>query len=140
MWFAKISAKLQRVLNASARLIYCAPKSNHITPLLRELLWLPVCYRIEYKILLLTFKVLHDMAPDYLRQLISVLPPSKYDLRHNHDSGILLASPKDRTKITLGDRSFSCVALRLWNLLPSTMPSICSLNTFRNRLKTFLFN
>ncbi|XP_067045506.1 uncharacterized protein [Acropora muricata] len=49
-------SKLQRVMNASARLVYCAPKSCHITPLLRELHWLPVCYRIEYKIILLTFK------------------------------------------------------------------------------------
>ena len=46
--------------------------------------------------------VLHDMAADYLRKLISVLPPFKYDLRRNHDSGILLASQKVRTKITLG--------------------------------------
>ena len=124
MLFAIISAKLQRVLNASARLIYCSPKPYHITPLLRELHWLPVCYRIEYKISLLTFKVLHDMAPDYLRQSISVLPPSKYDLRRNHDSGILLATPKARKKITSGDRSFSCTGPRLWNLLPSTMRSI----------------
>ena len=42
-------SKLQRVMNASARLVYSAPKSCHITPLLRELHWLPVCYRIEYK-------------------------------------------------------------------------------------------
>ena len=80
------------------------------------------------------------MAPDYLRQLISVLPLSKYDLRRNHDSGILLASPKVRTKIILGDRSFSCVAPRLWHLLPSTIRSISSLNTFKNILKTFVFN
>ena len=89
---------MQRVLNASARLIYGVPKPGHITPLLRELHWLPVFYRIEYKILLLTFKVLHDMEPDYLRQSISVVPPSKYDLRRNHDSGILLATPKVRKK------------------------------------------
>ena len=56
-------SKLQRVMNSSARLVYCAPKSCHITPLLRELHWLPVCYRIEYKITLLTFKVLRGMAP-----------------------------------------------------------------------------
>ena len=43
------------------------------------------------------------MVPGYLRQLISILPPSKYDLRHNLLSGILLASPKVRT--------FSCAAL-----------------------------
>ncbi|PFX16803.1 putative RNA-directed DNA polymerase from transposon X-element [Stylophora pistillata] len=69
-------SKLQRVMNASARFVCCAPKSCHITPLLRELHWLPVCYRIEYKIILLTFKVLHGMAPDYLRHSISLLPPS----------------------------------------------------------------
>ena len=126
---------LQRVLNASARLMYCASKPCPITPLLHELHWLPVCYRIEYKILLLTFNVLHDMAPDYLRQSISVLPPSKYDLRRNHDSGILLATPKFRKNITLRDRSFSCAAPILWNLLPSTMRSISSLNLFKNGLK-----
>ena len=105
-------SKSQRVLNASARLIYCASKSCHITPLLQELHWLAVCYRIECKRLLLTFKVLYDMSPDYLRQLIFVLPPSKYDLRRNFDS-----------------------APRLWNLLPSTMRSISSLNLFKTDLK-----
>ena len=133
-------SKLQRVMNASARLVYCAPKSCHITPLLRELHWLPVCYRIEYKIILLTFKVLHGMAPDYLRHLISVLPPSRYNLRHNNDYAALLTFPKIRTKKTLADRSFSCAAPRLWNLLPTTIRSTSNLYIFKIRLKTFLFN
>ena len=65
--------KLQRVMNDSAHLVYCAPKSCHITPLLSELYWLSVCFRIEYKlILLLTFKVLHGMAPDLLSALFSL--------------------------------------------------------------------
>ena len=101
--------------------------------------WLPVCYRIEYKIILLTFKVLHGMAPDYLRHLISVLPPSRYNLRRNDDSAALLTFPKIRTKKTLADRSFSCAAPRLWNLLPTTIRSISSLDIFKIRLKTFLF-
>ena len=45
------------------------------------------------------------MAPDYLHQLMSVLPPSKCDFRGDHDFGILLASPKVRTKITVGKPS-----------------------------------
>ena len=118
---------------------HCAPKSCHITPLLRELHWLPVCYRIEYKIILLTFKVLHGIAPDYLRHLISVLPPSKYNLRRNDDCAALLTFPKIRTKKTLADRSFSCTAPRLWNLPPTTIRSISSLDIFKNRLKIFLF-
>jgi len=92
---------LQRVINASAHLVYCAPKSCHITPLVRELHWLPVCYRIKYKlILLLTFKVLHGMKPNYLRRLVYVLPLSGYNLRRNHDPGVLLISPTTRTKKT----------------------------------------
>ena len=114
-------SKLQLVMNASARLVYRAPKYCHITPLLRKLHWLPVCYHMEYKIILLTFKVLHGMAPDYLRHLISVLPPSRYNLRRNDDCAALLTFPKKRTKKTLADRSFSCAAPRLWNLLPTTI-------------------
>ena len=59
--------KLQRVMNASARLIYRAPKYCHITPLLKELYWLPVRLRVDFKILLVTFKILHGIAPSYLR-------------------------------------------------------------------------
>ena len=52
-------------MNARARLVYCAPKYCHITPLLRELHWLPVQVRIDFKIL-----------PSYLMNLASVLPAS----------------------------------------------------------------
>ena len=83
-------SKLQRVMNASARLVYCALKSCYITPLLRKLHWLPVCYCIEYKIILLTFKVLHGMAPDYLCHLISVLSLSRNNLRRNNDYAALV--------------------------------------------------
>jgi len=66
-------SKLQRVMNDSARLVYCSPNSYNITPLLRELHWLPVCSRIKNKlILLLTFKVLHSMASDHLSALFSL--------------------------------------------------------------------
>ena len=58
--------KLQRVMNASARLIFCSPNCRHITPLLQQLHWLPICVRIEFKILLITFKVLQGSFPKYL--------------------------------------------------------------------------
>ena len=54
--------KLQRIMNASARLIYCAPKFCHITPILKELHWLPVRARIEFKLLLITYKVVKGLA------------------------------------------------------------------------------
>ena len=66
--------KLQRIMNASARLIYCAPKFCHITPILKELHWLPVRARIEFKLLLITYEVVKGLALKYLSELISVLP------------------------------------------------------------------
>ena len=56
--------KLQRVQNSAARLVFHESKFCHINkPLLRALHWLPVAYRIVFKILLLTFKAIHKLAP-----------------------------------------------------------------------------
>ena len=58
--------------NAAARLLNSACKYGHITPILKELHWLPVRFRIHFKILLLSFKALNGMAPDYITELINV--------------------------------------------------------------------
>ena len=73
--------KLQRVQNAAARLVTSTRKYNHITPILRELHWLPVKFRIHFKLLLLTFKALHGMAPKYMVDLLVVKVEGNYLLR-----------------------------------------------------------
>ena len=62
-------AKIQRVLNASARLVCYAPRFCHITPILRDLHWLSIRAHINFKVLLLTFKALHGLAPQYLQSI-----------------------------------------------------------------------
>ena len=131
--------KLQRVMNASARLIFCAPKHCHTTPLLQQRHWLPMRLRIEFKILFITFKILRGSAPKYRIDLISVLPPSRYDLRRNN-KGILLSTPKRFTKVTMGDRSFMAAAPRLWKILPVSFRPACTKSDFKQKLKTFLFS
>ena len=64
--------KLQRVQNAAARLIFEESKSCHVTPLLKSLHWLPVKYRIIFKVILITFKTIHGLAPVYISELISI--------------------------------------------------------------------
>ena len=130
--------KLQRVMNASARLVYCAPKYCHVTPLLRELHWLPVRLRVDFKILLVTFKILHGVAPSYLKDLVSVLPVSRYQLSRNNN-GILLERPRLRTKKTLGDRALSMDAPFLWNSLPLPIRQETSIDSFKRSVKTYLF-
>ena len=62
--------QLQRVQNSCARLVCNALKYCHITPLLIDLHWLPVRFRIDFKMLLITYKILNGLAPLYLCQLI----------------------------------------------------------------------
>ena len=47
--------KMQRVLNATARLVCNASRYSHVTPLLRELHWLPIRQRVNFKIILFAF-------------------------------------------------------------------------------------
>ena len=104
---------MQRVLNASARLVCNATRFCHISPLLRGLHWLPVKARIEFKILLITFKAIHGLAPKYLCDLLT-FKSSLYNFRSS--DSILLSMPAARSK-TLGDRAFMVAAPRLWNSL-----------------------
>ncbi|KAM4609866.1 TBC1 domain family member 25 [Polymixia lowei] len=69
--------KLQLVQNSATRIITRTPSTHHITPVLEQLHWLPVKFRIDYKILLLTFKALHNLAPPYLSDLLHTYTPSR---------------------------------------------------------------
>ncbi len=68
-------ARLQMVQNAAARLLTGVRKREHITPVLISLLWLPVRFRIDFKVLLLVFKCLNGLAPEYLSDLLSIHNP-----------------------------------------------------------------
>ena len=111
-------------------------KLSHITPALYGLHWLPISLRIDYKILLSTFKCLYGLAPTYLSDLISIKPNSLYHLRST--GKLLLDHPKGEILTTLGARSFSA-APKLWNGLPVELRQATSLNSFKSRLKTYLF-
>ena len=75
--------KLQRVQNAAARIITGIKRYDHITPALKELHWLPVQQRIEFKILLLTYKALNNMAPSYITSMFTMQVQERYSLRSN---------------------------------------------------------
>ena len=130
--------KLQRVQNACAKLIFKEQKFCHVTPLSYELHWLPIKYRIEFKILLITFKILNFLAPTYLSSPISHRLPSKYNLRNSSDK-LLLSYPRFKSKATLGDCSFTCAAPKLWNVLPFDIRSASTVSSFKAKLKTHLF-
>ena len=127
--------KLQRIQNHTARIVTRAARYDHLTPLLKELHWLPVSYRIEYKILLLTFKCVHGSAPVYLSQLIVPYQPAR-SLRSADQ--FLIKKGKPRTK-TYGDRAFQNCAPLLWNALPLSIRALDTVESFKRGMKTHLF-
>ena len=72
--------KLQRTQNAAARVIKRRSKRSHITPTLKKLHWLPVLYRIKFKVLLITYKALNGSAPQYIYNLL----PEFRNIRSDH--------------------------------------------------------
>nr|XP_054591206.1 uncharacterized protein LOC129155077 [Nothobranchius furzeri] len=127
---------LQLVQNAAARVLMRIKKSDHISPVLASLHWLPVKFRIDFKILLLTYKALNNQAPSYISDLIVPYVPNR--ALRSQTAGLLVV-PRI-SKIRMGGRSFSYQASLLWNQLPALVREADTLSTFKNRLKTFLFD
>ena len=127
--------RLQYVQNSAARLLTGTRKYDSITPILKELHWLSVAERIHYRVLLLTFKLLNNLASFYLKELLTPYVPIRTLWSSNKG---FLRVPRCNLK-TYGDRVFSHIAPTLWNSLPEDMRTCKSLNTFNSQLKTFLF-
>ena len=69
---------------------------DHIIPMLIKLHWLPVCRRIEYKILSHTYRAIHRQAPQYLCDVLSLYQTARA-LRSQ--STFTLTVPRSRTKM-----------------------------------------
>ena len=128
--------KLKRIQNSAARLVTLSKKSVHITPTIQELHWLPVEKRIQYKLLLLTFKALTGQAPPYIRDLIYIEEQTR-TLRSNKS---IILNHRPVNTISYGERCFSHAAPKLWNQLPTHLKNSKSLGQFKNLLKTHLFH
>jgi hypothetical protein len=96
---------------------------------------LPIAYRITFKIILITFKVLHGCGPVYLSELLRQYTPSR-TLRSSSKN--LLVKPRFSLK-SCGGRSFALAAPSLWNELPQEIKNCATLSSFKKQLKTFLF-
>jgi len=128
-------SRLQLVQNAAARFLINTSKHAHITPVLYNLHWLPVQYRINFKILLFVFKALNGLAPEYLSEMLTLREHSRL-LRSSNQ--LVLEVPRSRYK-RWGDQAFAVAAPRLWNKLPPDIRTITDETTFRSKLKTHLF-
>ena len=129
--------RLQLLQNTAARIVTRTRSSEHITPVLRSLHWLPVKFRIDYKIIVMTFKALHGLAPAYLMDLIEWHSPGRalrsmdrYEAKRKGGRGF---------RVKTGERAFEIRAPQLWNSLPLNIRKCNKLDSFKRTLKTHLF-
>jgi hypothetical protein len=128
--------RLQKIQNNAARLVVRVRKTDHVTPILKSLHWLPVSSRIQYKVMSICFNCLSGTSPEYLSSLLHVYTPSR-ELRSSSDKR-KLCIPSVQTK-TFGQRTFVYQAPVLWNTLPLEVRNSESVSDFKRSLKTHLF-
>ena len=130
--------KLQVAQNSAVRLIEGIDKYESVTTSRKNLHWLPIPARIEFKQLVLTWKILSGESPEYLKKLINKNEGNDdYQLRSNQKS--LLILPNNSSTNSYTDRAFATSAPTLWNPLPEYVKNKESLLAFKKSLKSHLF-
>jgi len=111
---------MQSVQNAAARLVTGLRRTEHITPILQSLHWLPIRQRVTYKLATLVHKCINGRAPEYLAEFCH---PSidRHPGMRSADSGTLHVQ---HTQTSFGDRSFAIAGPRTWNNLPDDIREI----------------
>lgn len=126
--------RLQRVQDAAARLLCGASARTHAPPLLKQLHWLPVSSRIQFKLCTLMFDINCGTAPQYLSELVRRCDDTR--LRSSVRGNFVVL----RTQRHVTDKAFSIAGPRAWNALPTDIKLISSRTSFRKKLKTHFFS
>ena len=129
---------LQAVQNAASRTVMKCNETDHITPILRQLHWLPIQKRTCHQILSPTYRSVHDNTPLYFSDPLQKHNPSRL-LRSASRSLLDVPGPRDSKRKRYGQRAFRYVAPSLWNVLPESIKEKDSIQSFRPSLKTHFF-
>ena len=130
--------RLEMVQLSAARIVMQIQRGDRqsMTTILRQLHWLPIKRRIEYKILVLVHKAFYEGTPKYLAALRHQYAPRR-GLRSA--GGLLLDVPRVNLE-RFGRRAFACAGPTLWNKLPANIRGNGNHPQFKKLLKTFLFS
>ena len=128
---------LTTVLHCAAKLIKNLNPRDHVTPTLRELHWLPIQARINFKICLLMYRIYTSCSPAYLSSLVTPCSSlqSRRGLRSSSQGDFVVT----RSLKKLGNRAFALAGPAEWNKLPVFIRKSSTLSIFKTNLKTHLF-
>jgi len=129
---------LQRVQNAAVRLIFQLGRREHVTPSLCQLHWLPIRWRIQFKLCTIMHSVHTGRCPAYLADCVQTVASSSSRSGLRSATSSRFVTPRLRTKF--GERAFSYAGPAAWNSLPADIRDETDSAAFRKLLKTHYFN
>ena len=131
-------APLQRALYAAARFVAGVAPRSHVSGIMKSLHWLPIAYRIRFKLCVLMHGVHNGTSPSYLSDTTTPIAslPGHRRLRAAMTTDYDI--PHTRTKFA--DRAFSVAGPREWNNLSADIRNITDLSLFKRAIKTHFFN
>ena len=125
---------LQKIQNMASRVINNFRKYDSFTEDMKNLHWLKIPERVDYKVAVLIFQCINNQAPTYLKALLNI--------NHNRflrsSSSMLLPVSMSRLSI-VHNSSFSICGPRIWNELPIKVKRCSNINDFKCKLKTYMF-
>ena len=127
---------LQRIQNRAARIITKNfDRDVNSVEIVGNLGWMTMEQRFKYFVLLLTYKCVNNFAPVYLTNMLTAAQDE-----HFHATRLAITKgftlPRIKTEYYKG--SFRYQAAKLWNSLPSNLRCSSSVNSFKQRLKSFI--
>ena len=126
--------RLEGVQLTAARVVTGAMKTTPTVKLYEETGWEPLSKRREKSKLIQMYKIVHNLVPNYLQNIIPHLPTP--DMTFNYYTRRRLDLPHFRARTDILDKSFFPSATRLWNLLPLEIRSVPSLSQFKSKIET----
>ena len=128
--------KLSKLQKRAARIITSSDYSIRSSQVFKTLEWHPIKKLMDKRDLTMMFKILKNMAPNYLTTMFRKCDNSNYSLRSNN---LKLSLPKPKTDFL--KRSFSYRGAIAWNSLPSEflhkVDKSQSYLSFRNLLNNY---
>ena len=109
----------------------------HILSALRDLHWLPLNFRIRYKLCLIMHAAHNHRCPEYINRLVT--SPASIPSRSRLRSATSNRYEVPKTQLNFWERAFTVAGPTAWNNRPKEITDICELDTFKSKLETYLF-
>ena len=125
---------LRRVLNAAIRLVAGLGPRDHVTEQIKTLHWLPIKYRINFKLCVMMHAAVTGQCLQYMPDIAHplLILPGRNRLRGAASRQFDIP----RTRTVFGERAFSAAGTREWNTLPQDITDITNREAFKRARKT----